>query len=336
MNKKAWIWVGLVVVLGAGVSLLLNTKKVPEEVVPQQVQQETETAVDQPSEVATEEPVVQEEPTDQPAMVSEAVQTLIDPESGYKTRLEAMRQLGYELSQQDIATLVEFMREPMPADAKLNPASYNSIRNDAFEILMRQKQMPEGLGELLTDVFNDPEHDPMWRNYCLQFMEPYYEKESEVLSAQSDGTADSSTNATPPQLKSIEDTLWSAVDERDNSNAGTALLAMDKLSRSHSEFGKEQLNSAMVELASDEQASVANRVTALRLCGERSNMEALETARNLARQCDTTMIRCAAIATLGDIGTEEDLELIEECSLSEDKRIARIAKLSMEKLTPQP
>jgi len=88
----------------------------------------------------------------------------------------------------------------------------------------------------------------------------------------------------------------------------------------------------MLDLASGNEASVANRITALRLCGERGNDQALETARDLAQNGDTTMLRCAAIATLGELGTEEDQVLLETYAASTDERIQRIAQNSLIKL----
>ena len=214
-----------------------------------------------------------------------------------------MRELGYEVQLQDVEVLMEFLSCQMPADSKLRPLSFNSVRNDTLEILLRQKELPDGMGELLTGVYNNPEQDDMWRNYCIQFMELYYERQAKESGV---------TN----QLQSVQDFLWDALDERDNSNAGTALLALDKLSRNHDEFAKEEIRAAMIDLAIDEQASLANRVTALRLCGEQGNFQALEPARDLAANGNTTMIRCAAIATLGELGTEEDYVQLETYAAS--------------------
>ena len=269
-----------------------------------------------------------------------AVYGVVDPEAGYKERLEAMRKLGREMSEEDIVILMEFLSEPMSVDAKLRPLSYNSIRNDAYEILLRQKELPEGMGELLVSGYNSQEHDDMWRNYCIQFMQPFYERvaaedvghkeQSESGGSMALSSTDSET-AVLSELKAIEDTLWDAMGERDNSNAGTALLALDKLSRNHDNFNTDDVDAAMLNLAQDSSATLANRVTALRLCGEHKNFQALETARDLARHGNTTMIRCAAIATLGEIGGEEDLTLLESYASSRDKRIAQVARSALEK-----
>ena len=143
--------------------------------------------------------------------------------------------------------------------------------------------------------------------------------------------ASSAAGGETAELQAVQDALWNALGERENSNAGTALLGLDKLSRNHAEFDRKQIDAAMVDLAGDDQASVANRITALRMCGERGNVQALETARNLARNGDTTMLRCAAIATLGELGTEEDLALLETYAASTDERIRRIVRNALAK-----
>ena len=86
-----------------------------------------------------------------------------------------MRKLGHEIPQHDIAALKNFLVADIPADVKIPRGVYNSIRNDTYEVLLRQKELPEGLGDLLG-VVNDPDQDGMWRNYCIQFMEPFYER----------------------------------------------------------------------------------------------------------------------------------------------------------------
>jgi HEAT repeat protein len=206
---------------------------------------------------------------------------------------------------------------------------------------MRQKEMPEGLGNLLIDVVGNSEQDGMWRNYCIQFMPEFYEKATEAgnLTAKNteeckeeNSVAFSVAGGERSELQEVREALWNALDERDNSNAGTALLGLNKLSRNHSEFDREEIDAAMVDLASDKEASVANRITAIRLCGEQGNDQALETTRDLSQNGDTTMLRCAAIASLGELGTEEDLALLETYAASNDERIQRIAQKSLGKL----
>jgi hypothetical protein len=47
--------------------------------------------------------------------------------------------------------------------------------------LLRQKELPEAMGYQLVDMFTDTESDPVWKDYCVQFMSGFYEKQSKVL-----------------------------------------------------------------------------------------------------------------------------------------------------------
>jgi len=265
------------------------------------------------------------------AKVSDTVLTLIHSDSDYQTRLKAMRELGYEIPAQDVDVLLNFLVADIPADAKLRPMAFNSIRNDLYEILLRQKEMPYGLGDLLVNVVNNPKQDSMWRNYCIQFMQPFYEKAKDMEHGGENAGGATAPSATE-ELQLVRESLWNALEERENSNAGTALLGLDKLSHNHPEFDRKEIDTAMLNLASDDQASVANRITAIRMCGDQGNSHALETARDLAENGDTTMLRCAAIATLGDLGTEDDLVLLETYAFSTEERLQRIAQQALEKL----
>jgi len=262
--------------------------------------------------------------------ISDAVKTIIGMDAGYKERLEAMRNLALEISPEDLVALKGFLAAPMPEGLAISLIGYNSIRNDVMDILLQAQSLPEGIGQLLVDIYSNPRQDEIWRNYSIQFMAPFYERQSKDV-----GSMPSSGDSVPliDELKLVEETLWKALEERDNSNAGTALLGLDKLSRNHPEFDRKQIDAAMLDLASDDQASVANRITAIRMCGEQGNTHALETARNLAQNGDITMLRCSAIATLGDLGTEDDLVLLETYAASADERIRNIAQQALEKFS---
>jgi len=336
---KKYIVLGALVLIGIGAALHFSIRPSSDIIDQSAEKQEKVSAVSVKStDMEQSIPLLELESAMKTPEEESPVIRVIDPEAGYQERLAAMRMLGREMSTNDVAVLMGFLKDPMPEDAKLRPLSYNSIRNDAYEILLRQEELPEGMGELLIEGYNRPDQDDMWRNYCLQFMPSYYERVAtakgsgarSVLATNEDTPSGDSSSQTP-ELAVIQETLWDALGERDNSNAGTALLALDKLSRNHEEFKREEINAAMLDLASDESASLANRVTAIRLCGEHKNIQALEAARDLARNADATMLRCAAIATLGEIGTEEDMVFLETLTASRDQRISSIAATSLKK-----
>ena len=256
---------------------------------------------------------------------SAAVRTLTGADASYVARMEALRALEVPLSDSDIEALMAWLGEPTPEELPLGALEYNSIKNDVVELLLAQPRLPDGLGNLLVDIYNDPGHDEIWRNYALQFMAPFYDRHSKAMAG-----SDAAVGA--EDLELVEQTLWHALDERNNSNAGTALLGLHELSDEYPRFAKEDIRVAMIDLASDGAASEASRLTALRLCGEGGYLQALDVAIDMAKTGETTLLRCVAIATIGDLGSAEDGELLRELAGSEDVRIQRIARQSLERV----
>ncbi|MEE9368183.1 MAG: hypothetical protein V3V05_04885 [Pontiella sp.] len=285
-------------------------------------------------ELETSKPVVPENVVinEEERNVSEVIKMITSLNASYAERLEAMRNLSPNLSVEDVQALMPWLGEPNPDGLAISPIEYNSIKNDMMEILLQQEVMPEGIGQLLTGIYTSSEQDEIWRNYSIQFMTPFYERASAEYAGQG-GAASDKGIASAAALKRVEQTLWNALDERGNSNAGTALLGLNYLSDKFPEFKKPDVQAAMVDLATDPSASEANRITALRLCGQQGHIEALNASRNVARNGNTTVLRCAAIATLGDLGIDEDRMLLETYADSSDLRIQRIARISLEKFS---
>ena len=165
---------------------------------------------------------------------------------------------------------------------------YYSLCNDLIETLLRQQTLPDGVGELLLDMTTNRTAAEVMRNYAIQFLPSYAEKLQFMW-------AETGTPIDQAQLETIEQSLWSVMEERDNSNAGTALLSLKRLGRSE----EQHLAETALALAVDEEASVANRVTALRLAQEWGREEVIEVARELAISTADTMLRCAAISLVG-------------------------------------
>ena len=130
--------------------------------------------------------------------------------------------------------------------------------------------------------------------------------------------------------------MFQALEERDSTIAGTSLIGLELLSRTHDEFDRESILSSAVEIAADESASPSPRLTALRLSAlansELETASVAETARMLAQTGETVLLRSAAIMTLGETGSEEDRELLESFALSDNKQIAAAAEMALEKM----
>ena len=172
-------------------------------------------------------------------------------------------------------------------------------------------------------------------------MQPLYERlTAEHAEGKYSGTSVSSSAAGGEnefdELVAVREAMFSALDERDNTIAGTALIGLELLSRSQDEFDREAIVSKASEIASNEMASPASRMTALRMSSVTGGDDSTaDTARLLAQTGETVLLRSAAIVTLGEVGTDEDREILESFALDENGQIATAAKLALQKMDAQ-
>ncbi len=260
-----------------------------------------------------------------------------------RERRDALQKLTRQLSPDDVAALRAFLHARFADQEELRLLSFNGIKNDALDVLLRQDELPEGLGGQLVEMYRDDQHDDVWRDYCVQYFAGYYERrwpspgrrrgpaplpkpgERQAVDP-SPGTLEN------PERQDIEAAYWEAVSEKDKTIAGTALMAIERLSRVRSEFDRDKIGAAAVDLASDDQCLEGSRITALRVCGLMGRKEVLPAARIVSQTGETTMLRMAAIATLGDLGEEHDIDLVETMAASSEKRIATVAESALQRL----
>jgi hypothetical protein len=86
------------------------------------------------------------------------------------------------------------------------------------------------------------------------------------------------------------------------------------------------------DIASDDAASEASRITALRVAALMGNGDVLPAARMLAQVGGTDTLRLAAVATLGDVGVAADLELLQALSATADGRARPVVDGALKRL----
>jgi len=291
----------------------------------------------------------------------------------YPSLLQAIAELNYTLSAADVAALLEMLAWPNDRfPEKMRPIEINAVKNDVLDKLLRQETLPEGIGLKLVEMAGNATQDAVWRDYCVQFMDPCYERLSlatkehkEPKSQGSEGAGNYSVHNHSVEKEAVREAMFQALDERDSTIAGTALIGLENLSRTHGEFDRELIAAKAVEIASDGMASTESRMTALRLASglatkERKenkddsfvgsassstaglgisnseqgtrNAEVVRAARVLAQTGETVYMRSAAIVTLGEVGSEVDRELLESFAMDGNRQIAEAARLALAKL----
>ena len=270
------------------------------------------------------------------------VQTILSRESTYLARAQQIKELDRNLPTEDVAALRDFLLLPPSEVENLSPIALNSIKNDVLEVLMDQAEMPDGLGQQVVDMFNDPNADYMWREYCLQFMQPFYERvaaESMEHGAENGdqragvrGQKSVDDNQKDAELETIRETLFSALDERDEDLAATALLGLSRLAKRTEEFDHNEVIAQAIEIAEDPNASVRCRLTAMRVAAQAGNVEILPTARVLAMNGPTDLLRGAAIITLGDFADPQDRDFLETLAATGNQQLSAAAKVALAKM----
>jgi hypothetical protein len=230
-------------------------------------------------------------------------------------RRDALKKLSRTLTPDDVEAMTLFLDFRYEDNAELSSAAFDALKNDALVVLLNQKQLPDGLGVKLADMFKDENHSTRWRDYSLQYIAQYYEA---VVSLES------------PEVASITNAYAAALDTRSEKFAGTALLAVERLSREHAEFDREAISDAALKIALSGDTCHDSRITALRVCAMMNRTEVLPQARILAQTGAIMPVRLAAIATVGDLGDESDLEYLESLAASDDRRLQRISKTASE------
>lgn len=304
--------------------------------------------------------IVEEERAYDAEVLSAPVRALLglDGEArNYNSMSRAIHQLSKELELDDVEALLEMLtwsNERFPEG--MRPIEINAVKNDVLDRLLRQNVLPEGIGLQLVEMASNSENDPVWRDYCVQFMAPYYERALGELNLTTEGTEAHRGRASNTfvssseaggekidELDAVREAMVAALDERGTTIAGTSLIGLELLSRTHDEFDRDVIVGKASEIAADESASAASRMTAMRLSAQISNneqgisnIEVAESARLIAQTGETVLLRSAAIVTLGETGSEADRELLESYTLDENRQIAHAATLALAKMDTGP
>jgi hypothetical protein len=235
--------------------------------------------------------------------------------ANYLGRMAALQHLPMVLSTNDAEDLHVWLTTPYDPASGLSLREFNGLKNTAADLLLQQPRVPADLVADFAAMFLDSSYDSVWRDYCLQFLSAGHEK----LAGRSDPeVAEARTAAV--------DTLRVATEQRIETFAGTALLGLEAISRREPTIVKpSEVATRAVAVAKDEQASEPCRITALRVAALTGASDVLPTARDLAQTGETEMLRQSAVATIGDLGTTVDQELLDALTHDSDKYVATIA-----------
>ena len=235
--------------------------------------------------------------------------------TNYSGGVAALRSLPIELTVEHVDRLRDALAVPYTPAMGFSLVEYNGIRNDAADLLLRQPQFPPDLLFDFSEMFSDSTQDAVWRDYCLQMLATGWKN----LASRND-----------PDSEAARALAVSVLGEAAGAQsrwAGTALLGLqammttDAPSVDENEFAEQ-----VFHVVSNAAASEQNRITAVRLAGMHGIYDACPAVRKIAQTGETETLRGAAIATLGEIGDEQDHDFLLEIASGSDRFLKKIAE----------
>ena len=234
-------------------------------------------------EAATVGIAVEEVPAGTPAVKQAAATTSLrlvppradanetSPPTPFRQSMEARRT---EATKTDLAFLAEAQR---PSGMTLQ--AWRAEKNALMDVLSSRRQPPAVLAGILIAVSGDPEQDVVVRDYALQHMVSIYS------SAVSDRGR-------------MQEALFKALDDKQTSLPGTALLALNRLVRDYPDVDGDRLEARALALAGDEDCGVMGRAAAFQVCAALDATEAVPLAQAVVAAPGSPFLRRSARATL--------------------------------------
>lgn len=212
---------------------------------------------------------------------SKLISLVADGGGNIQERLAAVRGLGCNLSLDEISALYTFLLKPCEPCAG-GSIALAALKNDVFNVLRHQNVFPSGLAKIMIAIYHDAAQDGTVRDYALQH-----------LGALCGGKLDPLSE----ERENIINVLREATGER-CSRAGTALLALHRVSQRSSFVDEAELNRIALQLVRSSSTDLATRITAIQVCAERDIEEALPSIAECARSCNSVHLRLSATAAL--------------------------------------
>jgi len=183
-----------------------------------------------------------------------------------------------------------------------NRQHWDVTRNNMANSLVWQESPNPRLHELFSKMLADESESPVWRDYCLQFL-------SECLKSSSD----------PDAIQAI----LTRYAQGQDGLAGTAIVNVGLQEAAGRMTPVETFSRQLEAQLADPEVVTPTKLSILAMIGKRNDVRLLPLVRSYATN-STDALRRTAIATLGQIGTPEDLPLI-RAGLTDPNRAVQLA-----------
>lgn len=210
----------------------------------------------------------------------------------YEARNDALRSIARNrnLSQSDLSALLGYIAS---TNDVLRVERAAALKNDVLNLLRNQEKPVDGLADLLIDMCHSSEHPAEVVDYCIQHLGDLHNDASDAR-----------------QRAAIYSTLVDAARKRHIDYSGTALYAImqsDSLTPSQ----ESELKRLTLDICKQD-ANQNARIAAIQVAGEKQYREVLPTLRDaLANQRSDAVVEIVSIGTIGLLGDESDIPLLE-------------------------
>lgn len=210
----------------------------------------------------------------------------------YEARNAALRSISRnrDLPQSDLSPLLAYVASTNDA---LRIERTAALKNDVLNLLRNQEKPVDGLPELLIDMCQSNDHPAEIVDYCIQHL-------GDLHNAATDAK----------RRRAIYATLTGAAKKRHIDYSGTALYAImqsDALSPSQ----EAELKRLTLDICKPD-ANQNARIAAIQVAGEKKYREVLPSLRDaLANQRSDAVVEIVSIGTIGLLGDESDIPLLE-------------------------
>lgn len=236
------------------------------------------------------------------------IEIIVDDNSEYEKRLEAISHLPRVLTAADWAALKGFL---LKADSLDGEQLNQVVKNELMDALCAMDPSPAGLGNALAQMYGNLAQNEVIRDYAVQHLATVDE-----MLAVNGGQGIAQEEQTDQQV------LWNALGETGDSISGTALLGLVRLSQQpNANIDQSKLDAAALQLVNDKAAGELAQITACQVCAQLNLQTALPAIEAAAQDSQNIPLQISAIGSLGLLGGTQDLSILQALLKSNEERL---------------
>ena len=223
-------------------------------------------------------------------------------------RSRAISHLGINLTEEEVQSLFNYIKEG-PSESVMDLAVLDRV----MMILEQREDMVEEVVTQMISLSQDTSIAGPVRGYLMQHLGLAYETRISMR-------------------EKLEKSFYEGLKDTETDVAGTAIMIMVRLQKEHPKFDDDVLKKAAHDLAKGINSNKENQISALSLLGQLKVKTSLPTLRDQVVNGKNTVVKVAAIHSLGLMGEEEDFDLLNDIVKGKTNKFLRNAAIEAVKI----